>query len=198
MKLLEKLKIRKTAYVPAHRWIGGMTDIRKNEAHLYQAKPGFRYQTDFTYGEHLSILDDAGVASLVEQVQQGAKMESVMFHHFTNRHADSVAYLLEAGDLDWNSRMVVQHLVFAAYNHAVQYTNLEIAELILSRLFFSGYDEDILLHELAYYHGNLGMEPDYLDEFGAVLRSTRRRLEAEALAKELEEKAAEQRRTLKV
>lgn len=186
------------AAAPMHRWIGGMTDYYENEKHLYEAKPGYRYQTDYTYGEHFSILDDRAVASLVEQVRQGARLASIVLHHFTDRHTEAVQFLLVGGGIDSKSRITVQHLAFVAYNHLNHYGNIEIAELILAHLLTTGYTKSDLLYELEYYHGYEQVDPEYLDEFNLYVDSAERRNFAKQLAGQLLSRAAAQNKKLKI
>ncbi len=186
------------AAAPMHRWIGGMTDYYENEKHLYQARSGYRYQTDHTYGEHFSILNIEDVASLVEQVKQGARIAPVVLHHFTDRHAEAVQFLLVSGGMDLNSRITVQHLAFVAYNHLNHYRNFEIAEVVLAHLLIAGHTKSDLLYELEYYHGYEQVDPEYLDEFNLHVDSAERRNFANQLAGQLLSRVAAQYKKLKI
>lgn len=158
------------ATAPMHRWIGGVTpDLFKKEAYLYQPKPGFVYQTDYTYNEHFSILDAEGAESLVRQVEEGARITPVCFHHFTDKHCEAVQLLLENGQIDYRFRQSIQHLIFAAYNHLNHYGNREIAMAILVCLIGHSLTKSELLFELEYYHGYEGVCPEYLKDFTAFL-----------------------------
>ena len=158
------------ATVPMHRWIGGVTpDLFEKNDFLYQPKPGVVYQTDYTYNENFSILDDKAAESLVRQVEGGARIVPVCFHHFTDNHCEAVQLLMEKGQIDFGSRQSIQHLVFAAYNHLNHYGNIEVSMSMLVSLIDRGVTRRELLYELEFYHGYEGVCPDYLEEFATFL-----------------------------
>lgn len=183
----------------AHRWIGGMTpDFLECDFDLYQPRPDYHYQTDYSYGEHFSILNSDAVHSLVQQVKNGAKFAPVCLHHFSKTDGKAVNFILDNGGMDFESRGVVQQLAFAAYNHIFQYGNNEIGMVILVKLIAMKIPQSRIRFELDYYHGNENCEAEFMEDFVAAMQIAEKRAFAEELSERLSADNHNKRRSVKI
>ncbi|QWQ12953.1 hypothetical protein KN198_05550 [Ralstonia solanacearum] len=105
-------------------------------------KAGYVYQHDATNDEYHSILTSHEVASLLQQVEAGKKLDPQRLRHFSDEHVPVLAQLLQRDWLAQQDDDVKEAMAFVAYRHFADFDNPSVATLILAHLYRMGVDEE--------------------------------------------------------
>lgn len=106
----------------------------------FKPKKGLSYQWDHTQDTYYSIVSDADVEKLTEQVEQGQPFDYIDLLHFTDEHEDFVRLALDSEELVLDDSCFEQTQI--ALTQLYAFENPVIGELMLKYMVECGYEEE--------------------------------------------------------
>lgn len=135
------------AKAPWHCWSAPLFSYPTTESDDYELRKGFRYQVNQRNLDRFSVLDDAGMAKLEHDIENGARLMRWRLQHFTDRHADKLEELIALGALVEPDPSSIG-LAMIAYRHWEQFDNVLIAEVLVLHMLRMDYAVAEFMDEL--------------------------------------------------
>ena len=130
-----------------HCWTMPLTGYPVSESGDYTPESGFHYQINHRNRDRFSVLDDDGVAELMQRLHDGAKLMRWRLQHFSDKHAGQLQELIGLGVLAEPDPSSIG-LAMVAYRHWEQFGNLLVAEALMLHMFRMDYTKVEILNEL--------------------------------------------------
>ena len=140
-------------------WAHQMTD---EPARAFEPRPGLRYQVDFELSEHFSVLSDAQMECVLDQIRQGRRVQAQLLLHVTEAQLPDTLAILASGQINCRAQLGV--IALASYTQRFHFGNPLTATAAAGWAIEQGFEALDLVSAVAAHHGLEGGPPRHAQE----------------------------------